>query len=298
MSKIVLFGFGHWGKALLKVIKADQISIYTRQDEVVVRPIIEAMSIKNVMLLKDLDGLANMDVGIIATKAQEVGALVDRMSEKNLKLKNCIVSSKGFSESGKLLCDVVQRVVTDEVAIIAGPNFASEVLSGKLTFATIASNNAEKFKAIFHSKEFKVELCNDVIGVQVCSIMKNIYAVGCGIVAAAFGSENTKAAFITMAFNELMRAIQIFGGNKETIYTSAGIGDFILTCYSQHSRNHAFGQNFITRAAEHNARTVEGYGSLIRMPRDLREELVLCQGIYRLLHDEMSLEEFAQIIGQ
>jgi glycerol-3-phosphate dehydrogenase (NAD(P)+) len=247
--------------------------------------------------VKDLEILARkVDIGVIATKAQEVRNLVVSMLDKDLKLQNCIVSSKGFSESGELLCDIVQEVVTDDVGIIAGPNFASEVLNEKLTFATIASSNPEKFKEIFHGEKFKIEICNDIVGVQVCSIMKNIYAIGGGIVSAAFESENTKAAFITVAFNELMQAIQMFGGEKETIYTSAGIGDFILTCYSENSRNHAFGKNFVHQASDSNPTTVEGYGSLLRMPTAFRERLPLCKGIYRLLNGEVSIEEFERIL--
>lgn len=291
MNKVGVFGFGQWGKALTKVLcdAGNDVIVYTRQncDEL-------GKNYCNVSFSNDLSQVVEFcDFAVITTKASEVQLLVEQLKSKHLQIKNCIISSKGFSDDGRLLSDVLNEVVSGEVGVLAGPNFASEIIDSKLTLSTLSSNIPD----IFSGKQFKIERCGDVIGMQVSSIMKNIYAIGCGIIVAAFDSENTKAAFLTMAFNELLDAIEMFGGIAETGYTSAGLGDLVLTCYSKNSRNHMFGEMFV-RGQVDKSMTVEGYGSIMRIRADFRERLPLCNAIYKLLTGQTSLDDFKMNLMQ
>ncbi len=303
MSKISLIGYGSWGKALLKVIAEVEsntsIVLYTRQEKSFVRSSVQEITqnYKKVSITNDLSDVFNgSDISVIATRAQEVSNLVSDVQNLGKKFNSCVITSKGFSVDGNLLSYVVNDIVNDDIAVLSGPNFASEIIAGKLTISTLASVNPEKFKNIFNSPNFKVEICEDIIGVQVCSILKNIFAMGCGIVFGAFQSDNMKAAFMTKAFNELLYIVESFGGKRDTIYTSAGIGDLILTCYSTTSRNHEFGRKFITNTLDNDIGTVEGYASLMLLEKRLDQKMPLCKAIYDLLSKAISKDEFGKII--
>lgn len=300
MSRIALIGYGTWGKAMLKVVSHvtsnKEIIIYTRQNISSVLESIESNHEK-ISITNDLiEALEKSDVSIIATRAQEVSNLVVELERSSRSFKDCVITSKGFSANGNLLSDEVNHYVSGDLAILSGPNFASEIVADKITLCTIASSNPIKFKRLFDSDNFKAETCDDMVGVQVCSILKNIFAIGCGIVAGAFNSENTKAAFITKTFSELMLLIEKFGGKKETIYTAAGVGDLILTCYSKISRNHEFGYKFITDSLQGDIGTVEGLASLEILQSKFEGISTLCTGIYDLLHKRINIEEFGKII--
>ncbi len=284
MNKVCVFGFGYWGKALTKVlcVAGNDVMIYTRQDCQDLERIYPQVSFSN-----DLSKVVKFsDVGVIASRASDVMGLVAQLKIDNLTIKSCIIGSKGFSNDGRLLSDVVGDIA-HEIGVLVGPNFAHEIIDNKLTISTLGGN----IPNVFSGKQFRVEKCNDIIGLQVCSIMKNIYAIGCGIVVAAFESENTKAAFLTMAFNELLIAIELFGGVHETAYTSGGLGDLVLTCYSINSRNHMFGEIFVRGEVDKSV-TVEGYSSIIRIKDHLRAKLPICNVIYKLLSGQITIDEF------
>ena len=304
MNKIALIGYGSWGKALLKIITqvASQPSIvlYTRQDkDLVYQSLKNITKNQNIFITDEISDVFDSDVVVIATRAQEVSTLVLNVKKLGKKFDSCIITSKGFSADGALLSDTVSDIISNDIGVLSGPNFASEILADKLSVSTLASLNPDKFKSIFDSKNFKVEICEDIIGVQICGILKNIFAMGCGIVYGAFESDNTKAAFMTKAFNELSYVIERFGGKKETIYTSAGIGDLILTCYSSTSRNHEFGRKFATNTLDDSdIGTVEGYSSLMMLQKQLNHKMPLCKAIHDLLTKAISKDDFGKIILQ
>ena len=90
--------------------------------------------------------------------------------------------------------------------------------------------------------------------------------------------------------------IESFGGKKETIYTAAGIGDLMLTCYSRTSRNNEFGYKFITNSLEEEIGTVEGLASLEVLQSKFGYVSPICKGIYDLLHKKINVEEFGKVI--
>jgi glycerol-3-phosphate dehydrogenase (NAD(P)+) len=289
MSKVGILGFGTWGKAMTKVLhdSSNEVLVYTRQnfnqfkDEYL--PISFANNLSEVISFADF--------AVIATKANEVEDLVNKIKAQELMIKNCIITSKGLNNDGQLLSGIIYDIVRDQIGVLAGPNFANEIMADKLTLSTLSSNIPD----IFSNDRFKIESCDDVIGLQVCSVMKNIYAIGCGIVVSTFNSENTKAAFLTIAFHELFIAIELFGGVRATAYTAAGLGDLVLTCYSTTSRNHMFGEMF-TRGIINNDITVEGYSSIMKMRSDIRDKLPLCNSIYKLLTHKINLEQFKMFL--
>lgn len=156
-------------------------------------------------------------------------------------------ATKGFdSEHGELLSEVTQRILGADVetAILSGPTFAKEVAQGLPTAVTIASAS-EQFAAelakIFHNQRFRAYTSNDIIGVQVGGACKNVLAIAAGIADGLGFGANTRAALITRGLNEIMRLGTRLGGQPDTFMGLAGLGDLILTCTDNQSRNRRFG---------------------------------------------------------
>ena len=156
-------------------------------------------------------------------------------------------ATKGFaSDNGSLLSDVVETVLGQNVltAVLSGPSFAREVANGLPTAITVASPTnhfANDVAAIFHHHGFRAYTSTDIIGVQVGGACKNVLAIAAGIADGLGFGANTRAALITRGLTEIMRLGIRMGGHSDTFMGLAGLGDLILTCTDNQSRNRRFG---------------------------------------------------------
>ncbi len=156
-------------------------------------------------------------------------------------------ATKGFNpEDGLLLHEVVANVLGPETpaAILSGPTFAREVTENLPTAITIASQQekfANRLANIFHNDRFRAYTSSDVIGVEVGGAVKNVLAIAAGIADGLGFGANTRAALITRGLSEIMRLGTKLGGKQETFIGLAGLGDLVLTCTDNQSRNRRFG---------------------------------------------------------
>jgi len=156
-------------------------------------------------------------------------------------------ASKGFNpDDGRLLDEIVTELFSAQTpaAILSGPTFAREVAANLPTAITIASNNADfskQLSAILHGGLFRIYTSSDVIGVEVGGAVKNVLAIAAGIADGLGFGANTRAALITRGLNEIIRLGIELGGKQETFMGLAGLGDLILTCTDNQSRNRRFG---------------------------------------------------------
>lgn len=156
-------------------------------------------------------------------------------------------ATKGFnSEDGSLLHQVVASTLSPDTpsAVLSGPTFAREVAENLPTAITIASGQPEfsnELATILHTPHFRTYTSSDMIGVQVGGAVKNILAIASGIADGLGFGANTRAALITRGIAEVMRLGLALGGKQETIMGLAGMGDIILTCTDNQSRNRRFG---------------------------------------------------------
>ncbi len=162
-------------------------------------------------------------------------------------LRGVIWACKGLEQtSGKFLHQVAQEELAQNIdnAILSGPSFAQEVGAGLPTAVTIASHNlsfADDVAQLFHHPLFRAYTTNDVIGVEIGGAFKNILAIAAGINdGLAFGA-NSRAALITRGVAEMMRLGKQLNANMETFSGLSGIGDIVLTCTENLSRNRRFG---------------------------------------------------------
>lgn len=156
-------------------------------------------------------------------------------------------ATKGFdAEDGLLLSHVVHQTLTTttHTAVLSGPTFAHEVASGLPTAITIASANPEFSKTltnIFHNQYFRTYTSQDITGVQIGGAVKNVLAIAAGIADGLGFGANTRSALITRGLHEIMGLGIKLGGQAETFMGLAGLGDLILTCTDDQSRNRRFG---------------------------------------------------------
>ena len=129
-------------------------------------------------------------------------------------------------------------------AIISGPTFAREVAAGLPTAVTVASHDcdfAEHVAALLHSPSFRAYRVGDVIGVELGGAVKNVLAIAAGIADGLHFGANARAALITRGLAEIMRLAEKLGARRETLMGLAGLGDLVLTCTDNQSRNRRFG---------------------------------------------------------
>ncbi|MDP3334144.1 MAG: NAD(P)H-dependent glycerol-3-phosphate dehydrogenase [Methylococcaceae bacterium] len=156
-------------------------------------------------------------------------------------------ATKGFNpENGCLLHEVVNEVFSTQTpaAFLSGPSFAREVAADLPTAITIASAQpqfASQLAEILHSGRFRAYTNSDLIGVEVGGAVKNVMAIAAGIADGLGFGANTRAALITRGLNEIIRLGIELGGKQETFMGLAGLGDLLLTCTDNQSRNRRFG---------------------------------------------------------
>ena len=161
--------------------------------------------------------------------------------------KPVIICSKGFEKDTlKTLDEVLQDEMPDvRVGVLTGPSHAEEVAISIPTVMVVASKDEEILKLIqdtFMSEEMRIYTSNDVKGVELGGALKNIIAFCAGIAAGIGLGDNTFAALITRGLMEISRLGIKLGGKQETFYGLSGLGDLIVTCLSEHSRNRRAGK--------------------------------------------------------
>lgn len=157
-------------------------------------------------------------------------------------------ATKGLErDTGRLLQDIVLQIIgkNHPLAVLSGPTFAKELAQGLPTAISLASDNptfADEMQQRIHcSKAFRVYLNNDMIGVQLGGAIKNVIAIGAGISDGMGFGANARTALITRGLAEISRLGAALGANPTTFMGMAGLGDLVLTCTDNQSRNRRFG---------------------------------------------------------
>jgi glycerol-3-phosphate dehydrogenase (NAD(P)+) len=208
-------------------------------------------------------------------------------------------ATKGLElETGRLPHQIAHEVLGSEraVAVLSGPTFAREVGSGLPTAMTIASPDAAFAKALasdLSSANFRAYTSTDITGVEIGGAVKNVLAVGAGLSDGLGFGANTRVALITRGLAEMMRLGVALGANRDTFMGLAGLGDLVLTCTDDQSRNRRFGLLLAAGTSPQQAlcdigQVVEGYlaAKAVRtVAAQAKVEMPLCEGVYRVLHE-------------
>ncbi|MFM7397089.1 MAG: NAD(P)H-dependent glycerol-3-phosphate dehydrogenase [Gammaproteobacteria bacterium] len=208
-------------------------------------------------------------------------------------------ATKGFELDTGLLPHQVARQVLGEgrsFAVLSGPTFAREVGAGLPTAMTVASADESFANALARSlsaTNFRAYTSTDIVGVEVGGATKNVLAVGAGLADGLGFGANTRVALITRGLVEMTRLGVALGAQRETFMGLAGLGDLVLTCTDDQSRNRRFGLllaagKSVDQALNEIGQVVEGYlaaQAVHRVAARERVEMPICEGIYRLLYE-------------
>lgn len=207
-------------------------------------------------------------------------------------------ATKGLEyQTGFLLHQVAQQTVgpNRHLAVLSGPSFAAEVAAGLPTAVTIASTSptyAQHLVSLFHNQHFRPYTSNDIIGVQIGGAVKNIMAIAAGITDGLGFGANSRAALITRGLTEMVRFGTTLGGQRETFMGLAGLGDLVLTCTDNQSRNRRFGYTIAQGLTVEQAKTQIG---------QVIEGILATQEVHRLaqqLHIDMPIVDHVNRVLQ
>ena len=313
-KKIAILGTGSWGTALalLAARNGCQTLLWGHNATHV-----ETLSIdrenkrylqgysfpNNLTLTSDLNDLSNFsDVILVCVPShafKNTLLTIKPYLSNNIKIA---WATKGFNaDDGSLLHDIVAKIYSPNTpaAILSGPTFANEVAAQLPTAITIASNQqefAKKISEILHSELFRTYTSSDVIGVEVGGAIKNVLAIAAGIADGLGFGANTRAALITRGLNEIIKLGIVLGGKQETFMGLAGLGDLILTCTDNQSRNRRFGLALglgkdILKAKKEIGQEIEGISAAKEtylLAKKYNVDMPITEQTYKVLYENLS----------
>jgi glycerol-3-phosphate dehydrogenase (NAD(P)+) len=324
-NSITIIGTGSWGLALAISIARNGYTVKmwgNDQDE------ITELSTKrcnsrcfphvylpdNILIYSDLaaalDNTNNILIVVPSVAFHSVLFSIKNLTKTKIEPNNLRISwaTKGLADTNQPLHEIVQELFgAIPLAIISGPSFAREVVQGLPTALTAAASDptyAQDLAKLLHSESFRIYTSNDVIGVEICGAVKNVLAIGVGIADGMQLGSNARAALITRGIAELTRLGKALGGKLETFMGLAGIGDLILTCTDNQSRNRSFGLT-IGRAGKFapisasSPETIEGYPNaraVFLLAQNHHVEMPICEQVYRILYENLSPQAAVKIL--
>ena len=210
-----------------------------------------------------------------------------------------VICSKGVERgTGALPTEIVASVLSNPLAVLSGPSFAADVVRGLPTAVTIAAPTiaeAETLQRQLGTQSFRPYASNDVIGAQVGGAIKNVLAIACGIVVARKLGESARAALVARGAAEMTRLALALGARAETLAGLSGMGDLVLTCGSDRSRNFAAGLKLGDPSQAPSAIGVsEGThtaGSAVALARSHNVELPICETVHAILSGATSVDD-------
>ncbi len=312
---IGVIGGGAWGTTIAKLLSEKNTNVLLWAKETHVKKNIEKNRINkiflnNIALPKSLNITNNIydmktsDFLFVVAPTQYIESTLRPI--RNIIKKSCVIvnCSKGIDiKSSTLISDIIKRVFPQNtIGILSGPNFAFEIAQGKPTASLIAAKNiltSKKIAGLISSKKFRPYLSNDIIGAQICGAMKNVYAIGCGIIVGKNFGENAVASVISRSFSEIKSVGKILGAQSETLSGLSGLGDLFLTCSSKKSRNFSLGFDLakgkkldnIMRSKKTVAEGAYTVKAIKKLEVKLKLSLPINDAVYKILYQDKDINK-------
>ncbi len=313
--KIFVFGSGAWGTALamLLVDNGHDVTLWSHDPEKAAAmakrrknpAMAGAILPKALNITSDPAGAERAELVLFASPSNILRRTA-KTAAPHIKPGTVLVSAtKGIEEGTELrMSQVIRQEVGKDcpVAVLSGPSHAEEVSRRMATGCVAACEDqavAELVQRTFMNDMFRVYVNLDVVGVELCGAVKNIIALGVGVMDGLGLGDNAKALFMTRAMAEIAVLCQAAGGDRTTCSGLAGMGDLIVTCLSGHSRNRQAGLLIgrgapVAIALREVGAVVEGYyaaASVMTLARRLHTEMPICRSIYGILYEDMEPED-------
>jgi len=252
MKKISVIGFGSWGIALASVLDKNGHDVTAWDNEAYVNELIETrrnnylpevVIPSSIKITHDIETAAkHAEIFVLGLTSKAVSITAPIFAPYFTEGKIVVSGAKGLEETSQIrISQYLQKICNGcSVAVLTGPSHAEEVLKNIPTTIVAAAEDekiAEIVQDIFLSESFRVYTSTDLIGAEIGGALKNVIAVAAGCSDGLGFGDNTKAALITRGIAEITRLGVAMGAKEQTFAGLSGIGDLIVTCTSQHSRN-------------------------------------------------------------
>ncbi len=254
--------------------------------------------------------LVGVDLALAVVPSHAYRATLERMRPHLPATAGLAWATKGLEPgSGLFLHEVTAQALGREwpAAVISGPSFAGEVAQGLPTAVTVAArevDHARRVATVLHGSNLRAYTSTDVIGVELGGAVKNVLAIAAGIADGLGFGANTRAALITRGLAEMVRLGLAVGGQRETFMGLAGVGDLVLTCTDDQSRNRRFGLAIgrgetVEAALAAIGQVVEGAVTAreaLLLARRLRVEMPITEQVDRVLHHSQNPRRAVEIL--
>lgn len=316
--KVSILGAGSFGLALAltfyrnnnevtvwtKVEQEKEELISTRKNQKALPNIIIPNEIKVTTDLKDIEDSKLIVIAVPISFFRDICLEIKNHISSNTHF---IITTKGIENKTNMFASEILKSIipTNNISILSGSTFAIDLANNSHSGLTIASNNLDSINIVKYTLEsntITLKETQDTIGTQICGSIKNIMAIISGLLEGMNATESTKALFLTKALEEIRNIIISFNGNIETCYSYCGIGDLILTCTSEKSRNYTLGIKIATNDSPQEyieKTTVEGYYTLISIITLLKEKNIhspLIECIYDIIFNNIDKKELLNIL--
>ena len=314
MKKVTIIGSGSWGIALAihlaKMGHKVKVWSFAKEEADLINNERKCKFLPNVNLPEGIECVLDYKEAIEGSEIilHVTPSKFTRSTVKEYKQyvtnQPIIICSKGFEKETLLPLDEVirQEMPNAKIGVLSGPSHAEEVSIGIPTVMVIASEDDEILYDIqneFMTPEFRIYTSHDIRGVEIGGAFKNIIAFCAGVAAGINLGDNSFAALITRGLGEIARLGIALGAEKDTLYGLSGLGDLIVTCLSEHSRNRRAGiligqGKSLEETLEEVKMVVEGITATevaYEVSKKLNVDMPITSAIYSILHSNLNPNE-------
>jgi len=311
MAKLAIVGSGAWGSSLAIAFAKnfEQINLLSHSLEEAVKikkqhPVLPKPFPENILVDFDYSLIEECDLILIAVPSHAFYESLHKIKPHINENQSLAWATKGFDTSKEqLLIESFNQVFpTKNGCVISGPSFAYEVTQGKPTTLVVASDNeitTKLWSKAIQTEVMRAYMNSDMIGVEIGGAIKNVLAIAAGIASGLGFGANTQSAIITRGLSEMKRLGKALGAEEKTFYGLSGLGDLVLTCSDDLSRNRRFGielakNNNIEAALKNVGATVEGLNTLkmvLKLSKRYKIELPICEQVSKVVFGKNSPED-------
>ena len=319
MKNICIIGSGSWGVALgihlAKLGNNIKIWSYMQEEADLINNEKKCKFLPNISLPDGITCYTSYEEAIKGTEIilhvtpSKVTRNVIKEYKQFVTNQTIVICSKGFEkETLSTLDEVVKEELTNiNVAALSGPSHAEEVSIGIPTAMVIAANDiklADELRDIFMNENLRIYTSSDLKGVELGGALKNIIAFCAGVAASLGLGDNSFAALITRGLKEISFLGEKLGGRKETFYGLTGLGDLIVTCLSEHSRNRRAGKLLgkgmkLEDIRKEIGMVIEGVENIdvaYELARKNNIETPIIDAVYNVLYNNLDVKEAVKML--
>lgn len=305
---IVVLGAGAFGTALAISLARDHtVTLWARDPEHAAqmhqsrenaRRLPGVILPRNITICAELETVSNADAVLLAVPMQRLRALlVDKAAV--LAGTRLVACCKGIElATGLGPTQIISEIIPDApAAILTGPSFAADIAKGLPTALTLACKDEDVCKALqslLSTSNLRLYRTTDTIGAELGGALKNVMAIGSGVVMGAGLGESARAALMTRGFAEICRMATALEARPDTLSGLSGFGDLVLTCTSDQSRNTRFGLSLGRKEAFDPTVTVEGAATaraVCQRAAELGIDMPVTRAITALMDGELQLDQ-------